>query len=94
VRLLFEVLDTGIGLAPDALARLFQPFVQADGSITRKYGGTGLGLAISKQLVEMMGGRVGVDSEPGKGSRFWFTARFQHASSGAYFCAPAQAVIE
>jgi len=92
--LLFEVQDTGIGLAPDALARLFQPFVQADGSITRKYGGTGLGLAISKQLVEMMGGRVGVDSEPGKGSRFWFTARFQRASSGAHHFTPAQAVME
>ena len=62
--------DTGIGLAPDALARLFQPFVQADGSITRKYGGTGLGLAISKQLIEMMGGNVGVDSVPGKAPRF------------------------
>jgi len=79
VVLLFEVRDTGIGVDPDALPRLFEPFVQVDGSITRKYGGTGLGLAICKQLIELMAGRVGVDSEPGQGSRFWFTAKFQRS---------------
>ncbi|HET8729874.1 MAG TPA: ATP-binding protein, partial [Moraxellaceae bacterium] len=72
VRLAFEVEDTGIGMSPDALSHLFQPFVQVDSSHARRFGGTGLGLAIVRQLVEMMGGHIDVDSAPGRGSCFRF----------------------
>jgi PAS domain S-box-containing protein len=78
--ILFEVLDSGIGIAENELDKLFLPFSQIDASTTRRYGGTGLGLAISKKLVELMGGKIWVKSEPGKGSTFYFTIRTKAVS--------------
>ena len=77
----FEVEDTGIGIAPEALARLFHAFEQADNTTTRKYGGTGLGLTITRRLAQLMGGDAGVESTPGTGSKFWLTARLARVKS-------------
>ena len=76
----FQVKDSGIGISEEHRAKLFQPFTQVDSSTTRRFGGTGLGLVITKRLAEIMGGSIGVESQPGKGSTFWFTILFQKSS--------------
>jgi two-component system, sensor histidine kinase RpfC len=90
----FEVVDTGIGISAEAQRRIFDRFTQADESITRRFGGTGLGTTISKEIVELMGGTIGVHSEPGKGSTFWFTVELTKQSRQEDEAVPAAALVD